>query len=189
MQHAVSGGSSKNSRVVPPHLFEPLLARRREEVVMQEDDGMPFINTCSLRVRYSETDKMGIVYNANYLSWFEVARTELCRRFGRPYREWEEQGYNLPVVEAHCVYKSPCAYDDVVLLFCRMPRDQIKPHSVVFEYRIMREPGCLLAEGWTKHAFVNAELKIYRKDNFFQKWLVEETEKYIAENSGGDSRS
>jgi acyl-CoA thioester hydrolase len=139
-----------------------------------------FIQTGTLRVRYSETDKMGIVYNANYLSWFEVARTEFCRKFGRPYREWEELGYFLPVVEAYCSYKSPCGYDDVILLLCRMPVEQIKPHSVLFEYRIVRDPDRIVAEGWTKHAFVNADSKIIRRDNLFQEWLLEEAKKHLA---------
>lgn len=143
--------------------------------------GAHFMRVCALRVRYSETDKMGIVFNANYLSWFEVARTEFCRNFGKPYSQWEAKGFFLPVVESYCRYKSPCGYDDVVSLFCRMPADQLKPHSIVFEYRIMREPDCLVAEGWTKHAFVNAESKLYRRDNEFQKWLMEEAEKHCAE--------
>ncbi|MDR3281147.1 MAG: acyl-CoA thioesterase [Synergistaceae bacterium] len=143
-------------------------------------DGIPFMQTGAIRVRYSETDKMGVVHNANYLSWFELARTELCRNFGKPYKGWEIQGYYLPVIEAHCNYKYPATYDDVVLLFCRVPVEQIKPHSVLFEYRAMLDPDRLLAEGWTKHAFVNAESKIYRKNNLFQKWLLEEAEKFYA---------
>jgi acyl-CoA thioester hydrolase len=125
-------------------------------------------------VRYSETDKMGIVYNANYLTWFEVARTEYCRGFGKSYRGWEAQGYFLPVIEVNCNYKFPASYDDVVRLFCRAPRDHIKVHSIVFEYRVMADQDVLLAEGWTKHAFVNVEGKVYRKENKFHQWLLEE---------------
>ena len=57
-----------------------------------------FTHVTTIRVRYSETDQMKIVYNANYLDWFEIARTELCRKWGRPYTEWEAQGLMLPVV-------------------------------------------------------------------------------------------
>jgi acyl-CoA thioester hydrolase len=137
----------------------------------QNDDS--FIRTVSIRVRYCETDKMGIVYNANYLTWFEIARTEYCRRLGRAYKDWEALGYFLPVTEAYCRYRSPAGYDDLVELNCRAPREDIKPHSIRFEYTITRE-GKILAEGWTKHAFVNAEEKIYRKNNQFQQWLLGE---------------
>lgn len=136
-----------------------------------------------LRVRYSETDRMGIVYNANYLSWFEVARTEYCRGFGFTYREWEEKGFFLPVSEAYCRYKSPASYDDVVCLYCRAPLDSIKPHSIVFEYRAQLDCGTLLAEGWTKHAFVDANGKLYRRDNAFQLWLVEETQRHLSKTA------
>jgi acyl-CoA thioester hydrolase len=135
-----------------------------------------FMHACTLRVRYSETDKMGVVYNANYLSWFEVARTEFCRSFGKTYRGWEAQGYFLPVVESYCHYKYPACYDDQVELFCRAPLAQIKPHSVTFEYHIVID-GDEIADGWTKHAFVNKEGKVYRRDNLFQLWLLEEAGK------------
>jgi acyl-CoA thioester hydrolase len=140
---------------------------------MNED---AFIQTCSIRVRYSETDRMGIVYNANYLVWFEVARTEYCRFFGRTYSEWEKDGYLLPLSESYCKYMLPAAYDDLVTLYCRAPLEQLKPHSILFEYRIKAD-GETLSEGWTKHAFVNSEGKIYRKNNKFQQWLLEESKK------------
>ncbi len=140
---------------------------------------VPYLNAVTLRVRYSETDKMGIVYNANYLSWFEVARTEFCRRFGKAYRDWETLGYFLPVAEAYCKYKHPASYDDVVSIYCRAPMEEIKPHAVLFEYRAALESGVILAEGWTKHAFVDREGKLIRRDNAFQMWLLEETQKLI----------
>jgi acyl-CoA thioester hydrolase len=136
------------------------------------NDADSFVQVCVLRVRYSETDKMGIVYNANYLVWFEIARTEYCRNSGKTYREWEARGYYLPVVESYCKYRFPANYDDIVTLYCRAPAEQIKPHCIMFEYRIKVEDE-LLAEGWTKHAFVNPEGKVYRKNNLFQLWLLE----------------
>ncbi|MDR3280423.1 MAG: acyl-CoA thioesterase [Synergistaceae bacterium] len=139
-------------------------------------DDDTFIQTCTARVRYSETDKMGIVYNANYLIWFEMARTEYCRNMGKTYRGWEAQGYFLPVTESYCRYRYPANYDDLVVLYCRAPVEQIKPSSILFEYRVMVDSE-LLAEGWTKHAFVNAEGRIYRKNNQFQMWLLEEAGK------------
>ncbi|MDR0649470.1 MAG: acyl-CoA thioesterase [Synergistaceae bacterium] len=133
-----------------------------------------FIQVSSIRVRYSETDKMGIVYNSNYFVWFEIARTEYCRHFGKSYRGWEAKGYFLPVVESYCNFKYPAGYDDTVALHCRAPVDQIKPHSILFEYRLCLDTGSVIADGWTKHAFVNSEGKIYRKGNEFYDWLLRE---------------
>jgi acyl-CoA thioester hydrolase len=141
-------------------------------------NGDTFIQTCSVRVRYSETDKMGIVYNANYLVWFEIARTEYCRIFGRTYRSWEEEGYFLPVTESYCKYMLPAAYDDLAELCCRAPSEHIKPHSILFEYKVKMNAKTL-SEGWTKHAFVNSEGRIYRKNNKFQQWLIEESGKNV----------
>ena len=139
---------------------------------MAKDDDS-FVRTGAIRVRYSETDRMRIVYNANYLVWFEIARTEYCRNLGKSYSEWEAEGYFLPVTESYCKYHSPANYDDMIELYCRAPADRIKPHSILFEYSVMTE-GVLLADGWTKHAFLSAEGKIYRKNNRFQRWLIEE---------------
>ena len=69
-------------------------------------------STSSLRVRYAETDKMGVVYYANYFVWFEVARADLLRSLGWTYREMEHAGVSLPVIEAHCEYHRPARYDD-----------------------------------------------------------------------------
>ena len=143
---------------------------------MQENEVL-YIHASTIRVRYSETDSMGVVYNSHYLTWFEVARTEICRKFGTTYKEWEQKGYGLPVVEAYCRYKRSAVYDDEVFLFCRTPIETIKPHSVIFEYRAQLEDGALLAEGWTKHAFVSKEGKVIKRDNQFQIWLQEEARK------------
>lgn len=132
-----------------------------------------FLHTSTLRVRYSETDKMGIVYNGNYLTWFEISRTELCRNYGMSYFEWEERGIMLPVVEAYCRYKHAARYDDLVFLYCRTPIEKISPQSVLFEYQIWLDDAQLMAEGWTKHAFVNEAGKIFRRENAFQAWLLE----------------
>lgn len=135
------------------------------------------IKCASLRVRYSETDKMGIVFNSNYLSWFEIARTELCRKLGIAYREWEDRGFMLPVSEAYCRYKRPARYDDVVDLYCRSPLDSILPHSILFEYRAELEDSTVLAHGWTKHAFIGPDGKLCRRDNPFRDWLLEASER------------
>lgn len=124
----------------------------------------------TIRARYSETDKMGVVYNANYFDWFEIARTELCRAWGRPYTCWEEAGLLLPVVEAHCRYKHPVLYDDQVQLWCRV--SEVKIHSVTFEYRLLRgDDYRLIAEGWTKHGCADRGGRLYKKEHPFYLWM------------------
>ncbi|MDO5562129.1 MAG: thioesterase family protein [Synergistaceae bacterium] len=128
----------------------------------------------TIRVRYSETDRMGIVYNANYLDWFEVARTELCRAWGTPYSKWEEEGLVLPVVEAHCRYKHPARYDDQIQLWARV--SDIKIFSVMFEYRLLRASDYkLIATGWTKHGCTDTSGHLYKKEHPFYLWMVSKT--------------
>jgi acyl-CoA thioester hydrolase len=130
-----------------------------------------FRHVRTLRVRYSETDKMGIVYNANYLDWFEVARTELCRSYGVPFTHWEAEGLALPVIECYCRYKSSAFYDDLVELWCRAL--DVKVHTLMFEYMVVRESDKkLLAEGWTKHACTDTNTgKIFRREHPFYRWM------------------
>ena len=102
-------------------------------------------------MRYAETDKMGIVYYANYLVWFEVGRTDLLRHAGWSYREMEVEGFSLPVIEAHCEYKQPARYDDE--LEVRTGGDLLSPIRVQFTYDIVRPVDeALLATGHTVHA-------------------------------------
>lgn len=106
-----------------------------------------------IRVRYGETDQMGIAFYANYLSWFEVGRTEFCRALSRPYRSWEEKGIILPAVESYVRYRHPLRYDDVAII--KTSVQEVKPYSVTFSYEVsLEESGRLAAEGWTRHAFV-----------------------------------
>ena len=131
----------------------------------------------TIRVRYAETDQMGVANNANYLTWFEVCRTELCRNCGMPPAVWEKEGFFLPVAECGCRYRHPAVYDDLVQLWC-MP-EKVLPCSVTFRYRAVRESdGCLLAEGWTKHAVTDAQGKLARKDNAFYRWMLDEEKKF-----------
>jgi acyl-CoA thioester hydrolase len=105
-----------------------------------------------LRVRYAETDQMGVVYHANYLVWMEVGRVEYCRASGFRYRDLEAEGVLLTVVEAHCRYLSPALYDEEVVV--RTGIEEATPRLVRFVYRISSgEDGRLLAEGFTKHVF------------------------------------
>src|SRR6266496_3635328 len=109
-----------------------------------------------LRVRYSETDKMGIVYYANYLIWFELGRTEFCRARGFSYRDMEEsEDAFLVVAESYCRYKAPAYYDDE--LFVRTRITELRRRSLRFGYEIIREPdGTIIAEGETGHVVTDA---------------------------------
>lgn len=105
----------------------------------------------NLRVRYAETDTMGVVYYANYLVWFEVGRTDLLRRSGWSYREMEQEGISLPVIEAHCAYRQPARYDDVVEV--RTTGQLVSPVRVRFDYEVVRSAdGATLVTGFTVHA-------------------------------------
>ena len=107
------------------------------------------------RVRYSDTDKLGISYYANYFVWFEAARTEYFRALGLPYTECEKKGYFLPVVETGARYLAPCSYDD--LLTIRTSVSELRKSSIRFEYQVFSKAGeKLLATGFSIHVFVNA---------------------------------
>jgi acyl-CoA thioester hydrolase len=111
-----------------------------------------------LRVRYAETDQMGMVYHANYLVWMEVGRVEYCRASGVRYRDLEQEGILLAVVEAHCRYLSPALYDEEVIV--RTEIEEATARLVRFAYRISSgEDGRLLAEGFTKHVFCGRDRK------------------------------
>jgi acyl-CoA thioester hydrolase len=104
-----------------------------------------------LRVRYAETDKMGVVYYANYLVWFEVGRTDLLRASGWNYREMETDGFSLPVIEAHCAYRESAKYDDEIEV--RTAGVMLSPVRVQFTYEIVRVADtATLATGSTVHA-------------------------------------
>ena len=110
----------------------------------------------TLRVRYAETDKMGVVYYANYLVWFEVARTDLLRTLGWSYREMEHAGVSLPVIETHCEYHRPARYDDEIEI--RTEGRMLSPVRIEFRYDVFRQENrTLSASGRTVHAAVNAD--------------------------------
>ena len=90
----------------------------------------------SLRVRYAETDKMGVVYYANYLVWFEVGRADLLRSLGRSYRDMEAAGISLPVIDARCQYLRPARYDDEIEV--RTEGRMLSPVRMEFDYQVVR---------------------------------------------------
>jgi acyl-CoA thioester hydrolase len=105
----------------------------------------------TVRVRYAETDRMGVVYYANYLVWFEIGRTELLRTLGWSYREMEEAGVSLPVIEAQCTYRRPAQYDDE--LDVRTEGRMLSPVRMEFNYEVVRRADReIAAEGRTEHA-------------------------------------
>ena len=111
-----------------------------------------------VRVRYAETDKMGIVYHTNHFVWFEVARTEFFRALGLPYSELEEKGYFLPVLKAHCEYKSHLGYDDEATVTAFIAAH--KGTRISFHYEVRnKSSGKLVATGYTVHAFMNSDGK------------------------------
>lgn len=103
-----------------------------------------------LRVRYAETDKMGVVYNSNYLIWFEIGRVELMRDLGRSYRQMEEDGFMLPIAEVTCRFKSPATYDDHIRIHTSVLK--LRRSLIQFGYEIFREDDMkLLATGTSSH--------------------------------------
>jgi acyl-CoA thioester hydrolase len=117
--------------------------------------------TCEvrLRVRYAETDQMGVVYHANHLVWFEVGRVEFLRQLGFSYREMEEnEQCFIAVVDVRCRYKAPARYDDEVIV--RTQLKNVRESLVHFGYELLRvADGALLAEGETTHVVTDANLK------------------------------
>ena len=113
--------------------------------------------TSQLRVRYAETDQMGIVYYANYLVWFEIGRTDFCRQHGFTYRDMEQQdGLYIIVAEAKCRYKAPARYDDDILV--RTSLRSVRRRVLVFSYEIYRKAGDeILAEGETVHVITDRD--------------------------------
>ncbi len=111
-----------------------------------------------VRVRYADTDKMQFVYNGKYFEYFEVGRTELLRSLGLPYKEIEEKGYQLPLLEAGIKYKNAGKYDDVLEIEAIVSE---LPKPVIHIDYIIRRNGTdeIVAEGFTKHIFMNLENK------------------------------
>ena len=118
------------------------------------------INETRLRVRYAETDQMGVVYHSNHFIWFEVGRVELLRQLGFSYRDLEsKENLFFAVAEAKCRYRAPVHYDEEVLV--RTQLLNVRESVVHFGYELRRvEDGALIAEGETTHIVTNADMKI-----------------------------
>ena len=111
-----------------------------------------------VRVRYAETDQMGVVYHANYLVWFEVGRVEFIRQMGLDYKRMEEEGFAIAVVDVHVRYRTPAKYDDELVIETRLLA--ARGAVIKFGYSILRETdGVLLCEGETVHVCVGKDMK------------------------------
>jgi acyl-CoA thioester hydrolase len=122
-------------------------------------DEQSAVGQVTIRVRYAETDQMGVVYHANYFVWFEVGRVELLRQLGFSYREMEqEDDCCIAVVDARCRYKAPARYDDELVVRTRLKN--VRQSLVQFGYELVRiSDGLLLAEGETTHVVIDHQLK------------------------------
>lgn len=101
------------------------------------------------RVRYAETDQMGVAHHSSYFLWFEIGRTEYCRRKGLPYSEIEKKGIYLVVVEVFCRYRRPLLYDQKFIIKTRL--EEINGRKVRFSYQLLSQDGILHAEGYSVH--------------------------------------
>lgn len=117
------------------------------------------VNETRVRVRYAETDQMGVVYHSNYLIWFEVGRVELIRQMGLNYKQMEEEeGCGISVVDVHARYRAPARYDDELVIETQLLA--ARGAVIKFGYRILRvADGVLLCEGETVHVCVGKDMK------------------------------
>jgi len=117
------------------------------------------VNETRIRVRYAETDQMGVVYHANHFIWFEVGRVELLRQFGFSYKNMErDDDCFIAVVDAHCRYKAPVHYDDEVIVHTYLKH--VREKVIRFGYELRKaETGELLAEGETTHIVADSQMK------------------------------
>jgi acyl-CoA thioester hydrolase len=119
---------------------------------------MTDIADVEIRVRYAETDQMGVAYYANYLVWFEVGRSEFCRKRGFRYADLEALGYKLVVSDVNCRYRNPARYDEAIVVRTRLKG--VNKRMITFGYQILRkDQEEVLAEGETRHICVDSNGK------------------------------
>lgn len=129
------------------------------------------VHRTTSRVIYGDTDRMGHAYYGNYFRWFEIGRTEMFRSLGLSYKAIEERGIFLPVSECRAKYTSAACYDDVIVIETSV--DGTVKAGIKFDYRIYREEGrTLLAEGFTKHAYVDQTGRVVRPPEFIRQLIV-----------------
>lgn len=127
-------------------------------------------HTHQMRIRYSESDRMGTYYNSRLLEWMEVGRSELLRAGGIPYGEWEARGVMAPIVESHLKFKGRAGYDDLLTVETTLTREGRA--KVKFESKVSQaESGVPVAEGWTIHALTNPDGKPLRVPDWVEAFL------------------
>ena len=117
-----------------------------------------YISETTTRVRYAETDQMGIVYYGNYAQYFEIGRVESIRQLGYSYKEMEEDGIMLPVVEMHIKYLRPAVYDDLLKIRTTL-RELPVDHSITFHSEVLNEKGKLLTTGVVTLYFLDTKTR------------------------------
>jgi acyl-CoA thioester hydrolase len=125
-----------------------------------KQDPIPVMSEVRLRVRYAETDQMGMAYHSNHFIWFEVGRVELLRQLGFSYKDMEQKdNCHMPVVDARCRYRVPAVYDEEIIV--RTHLRNVRESVVRFGYELRRaNDGRLLATGETMHIAVDSEKKV-----------------------------
>ena len=126
---------------------------------LEQSSNNAVLHQTSIRVRYAETDQMGVVYYANYFVWMEIGRVELVRSLGLNYKELEHtEGLFLSVVNSECRYISPARYDQEIVIQTQVA--MANSRMVEFTYKICHaDSGQLLARGSTKHIWLNREMR------------------------------
>jgi acyl-CoA thioester hydrolase len=142
------------------------------------DDDLRVCRT-PLRVRYAETDQMGVVYHSNYLVWFEIGRVEFMREHGLSYKEMElEEGCMIAVVEAMARYRAPARYDEELVIETEL--QSARGAVIRFEYRVVRaEDSVLLCEGHTVHVVVGRDMKRRRLPEKYAALLAAHVESLV----------
>jgi len=122
-------------------------------------NALPTVNETRVRVRYAETDQMGVVYHSNHFIWFEIGRVEFFRQLGFSYKDMESaDGCFIAVVDARCRYKAPARYDEEIIV--RTHLKNIRESVIHFGYELVRaSDGVILAEGETTHIVADAQMR------------------------------
>ncbi|MGB8543453.1 MAG: thioesterase family protein [Candidatus Acidiferrales bacterium] len=133
-----------------------------------------------MRVRYAETDQMGVVYHGNYFTWFEVGRVELCRQLGFEYKRMESEDDSFIVVaDAHCRYKRPARFDDLLVIRTKVAESQRR--TIRFDYEILNQAsGELIATGDTLHVICDRTGKPKSLPEKYRKYFI------VSKNSNTD---
>jgi len=136
----------------------------------------------TVRVRFADTDAQGIAHNASYLVWFEVARVEYLREYAGGYQALRDHGVEALVLESHCRYLVPARFDDVLHVHARC--GHLRGARFSYEYAIVRDDGTLMADGYTRHACVNARTLVPTR---VPDWLREAIDRVESASSSSSS--